>query len=354
MTRMKPWLALGLAGALCQPALAQDASSFIGAADCRFAPVQPAPAQTPAWDGGCKAGFADGKGTLGWRDAAGKAYRLEATLAAGQVVGEGTLRFPDGAVYIGTLRGGVPDGKGYFSDPDGTQYEGEVRMGERTGSGAALYRNGDDYQGGFRNGKRDGKGFVTYAVGGSYEGGWKDDAPSGPGKMIFAGGGGREAAVVDGRLPEQAEAPSADRLYALKSDHTHTDTMIRENVATRIPVPPTLGYDKLTPRQQDVVKGWYSALAPGDEPPYPVNGPALFYRTVQTIMSKLEPKGDVFVLVLVGKDGKALSVKTIGLDHPEARKAIAMAAGVLTYKPARCAGQPCEMGYSYNLRLTWD
>ena len=346
--------ALGLGSAACHPALAQDASSFIGAPDCRYAPVDPAPAQTPAWDGACKAGYADGKGTLSWRDGAGKTYKLEASLAAGQVQGEAKLRFPDGSVYIGTLRDGVPDGKGYFSDRNGNQYEGDVRMGERTGSGEAHYHNGNRYKGSFRNGKRDGTGFMTYALGGSYEGGWKDDQRSGPGKLVYAGGTGREAAVVDGRLPGAAETPDAERLYTLKSDYPGTGTMLRDNVATRIPVPPTLGYDKLSAQEQAVVKGWYAALAPGDEPPYPKYGPASFYKTVQQISSRLRQKGDVFVLVLVGKDGKALSVKTIGLEEPEARKVIAIAAGILEYKPARCAGQPCEMGYGYSLKLTLD
>lgn len=355
MTRMTPLLALGLAGALCQPALAQDASSFLGVAGCRFAPVQPAPAQTPAWDGGCKDGFADGKGTLDWRDAAGKTYKLEATLAAGQVAGEGTLRFPDGTVYIGTLRGGVPDGKGYFSDPDGTQYEGDVRMGERTGTGEALYLNGDDYKGEFRKGKPDGQGLMTYALGGSYDGGWKDGEPNGPGRVVFAGGTGREAAVIDGRLPDLVEAATSDKRYVVRQDLPRSGSIIHDPAATNVSVPPGVSYDKLTPQEQATVKRWWSpALAPGDEPPYPVDGPALFLKTVQKIGSRLEQKGEMYVFIVVGKDGKVVSVKTVGLKDAEARKAIAIAAGILKYKPGICGGQPCEMVYPYHMMLTLD
>jgi hypothetical protein len=46
---------LVLAASARAPALAQEASAWIGAPDCRLAPVSPAPAQAPAWKGGCKA-----------------------------------------------------------------------------------------------------------------------------------------------------------------------------------------------------------------------------------------------------------------------------------------------------------
>jgi hypothetical protein len=143
MSSVKLLLVLVLGSAACHPALAQDAQVLAGAPDCRFAPVQPAPMQVPAWKGDCKAGFADGEGALAWRDGAGKAYKLEATFAAGQVAGDAKLYLPDGGVYIGPFRDGVPDGHGYFRLASGTRYEGDVRMGQRTGSGEALYANGD-------------------------------------------------------------------------------------------------------------------------------------------------------------------------------------------------------------------
>jgi len=103
-------LGLGAAGT----ALGQDTSTWPGAPDCRMAPVEPAPVGQVQWKGPCKAGYADGKGVLAWKGSDGIARTLEATLTAGQVQGEATLKLPDGGLYIGTVKNGVPDGKGYF------------------------------------------------------------------------------------------------------------------------------------------------------------------------------------------------------------------------------------------------
>lgn len=343
---------LVLAASACAPALAQQTPTWIGAPDCRLAPVEPAPAQPPSWHGGCKDGLADGKGTVEWQDAAGKRYRLEAMFVAGQVRGEGTLHYPDGAQYIGTVRNGVPDGRGYFRDADGDQYEGDVRMGERTGKAELLYASGSDYKGEFKNGKRDGFGIMTWVLGGRYEGGWKDDKPHGPGKIVYAGGTGREAAVQDGRDPARQTHSTSGKKYAIKQDIPHIGSMLRRDIASNIPVPPGLGFKELSPEQQQAVATWYPALAPGDEPPYPVKGPAEFLKAMSTVVVKTEREGSITVYVLVGKDGKVRSVTAIGLDDAEVRKFIAIAAGLVQYKPAVCAGQPCEMVYPYWLDLS--
>jgi hypothetical protein len=335
----------------CAPAIAQEAPAWIGKPDCRLAAVKPPPAQAPDWNGACRDGYADGKGTLEWTDAAGKRYKLEAAFAAGRVLGEGTLRFPNGEAYTGTLKDGVPDGRGYFREPNGDQYEGEVRMGELTGVAEVLYVNGDDYKGEFKKGKPDGTGTMTYELGGRYEGGWKNGEPSGPGKIVYVGGTGREAAVQDGREPGRAPVAAPDGTYTVKQHIPTIGTTIRHDVARGIPVPPERGFNELTAAERARVANWYPALAPGDEPPYPVKGPAEFYRAVARVVGTMQAEGNITVYVQVGTDGKARSVKALGLTDPEARKMVATMAGLVQYKPAVCAGQPCEMVYPYRLRL---
>jgi hypothetical protein len=281
------------------------------------------------------------------------ALAQDAAPTAGEASSKLTL--PDGTVYTGTLRDGVPDGHGYFLYPNGNQYEGEVRMGRRDGTGEMAYARGDDYKGEWKNGKRDGTGVLVYMLGGRYEGPWKNDKPCGQGKLVFAGTPGREAAVVDGRLPERPAAPTLSTArYTLKQDRPYTGSHIARDVAREIPVPPTLGYDKLSAAEQESVKRWFPALAPGDEPPYPLNGPAPFYKTVQRIIGVTRQQGEIRVYVLVGKDGKLVNVSAIGLDDPAVRKAVSIAAGMLQYKPALCAGQPCEMMYPYSLALRME
>lgn len=345
---------LVLVASACSPAFAEEAPAWIGAPDCRLAPLAPAPAQAPSWSGGCKDGFADGKGTVEWRDTAGKRYHLEAVFAAGQVQGEGTLRYPDGTKYIGTLRNGIPDGRGYFRDADGDQYEGDVRMGERTGKAELLYRNGDDYNGGVKNGKRDGIGTMIWVLGGRYEGGWKDDRPHGTGKMVYAGDNGREAVVYDGRGHQPKLDIKSGEKYTIKAETPDLGSTIRRDIVRGISVPPNVGFKNLSPEQQQVVASWYPALAPGDEPPYPVKGPAEFFKFMSQLAGRLDKKELVTVYVLVGKDGKARNVTAKGLDDAELRKVIATAAGLVQYKPAICAGQPCEMVYPFNVFMGPD
>jgi hypothetical protein len=223
-------------------------------------------------------------------------------------------------------------------------------MGDWTGKGELVYADGSDYKGEFKNDNRDGFGIMTWALGGRYEGGWKDDKPYGPGKIVYAGGTGREVAVQDGRDPQRKLAAEPDEEYTIKADTLDLGSVTRRDIASRIPVPPGLGFKELSPEQQEVVTSWYPALAPGDEPPYPVKGPAEFFKVMSKVAWRAD-KEEILVHVLVGKDGKARSVTAIGLKDADLRKFVATAAGLVQYKPAVCAGQPCEMVYPYRMLL---
>ena len=354
MNTASPSTLLILGVLACAPALAQEAPVWIGAAGCRLAAVKPTPAQPPSWNGGCKDGYAEGKGVLEWVDAKDKHYKLEAEFVAGRVRGEGTLYAPYGEVYTGTLTDGVPDGHGYFREQDGSQFEGEVRMGKLSGMAEALYANGDDYKGEWKDDRPDGTGTMTWILGGRYEGDWKNGKPSGAGKIVYAGGTGREVAVQDGREPGRERPPATDERYTLKHDYARTGTMLRSDAAREVPVPPTLSYKELSPKQQAEVARWYPALAPGDEPPYPARGLAEFYKAMSRVVSKTLQQGTITVYVLVGTDGKARSVRAVGLDDPETRKIVATVAGLIQYKPAVCAGQPCEMMYPYRTKMVLE
>jgi hypothetical protein len=343
-------LVLSLALLACRPVLAQDAQAWIGASDCRVAAVKPAPAQPPTWSGGCKEGYAEGKGVLEWHTAEGKAYRLSATLHTGVVQGEGELRYPGGGEYTGSLKDGVPEGNGYYRDAKGNQYQGEIHGGFFDGPGEVLYYTGNAYTGQLKDDKPNGVGKMAYMLGGSYEGNWKDGKPSGSGKLVYAGLPAREAVTVDGFDPEKRFiAPG--KTYTLKEDHARTGSSLPLDVSRAVPVPPSLGYAELTAEQQAMVNSWYPALAAGDEPPYPLHGPAEFYKFVSKVVGRTRTHGQIHIYVDVDKDGKAVSVKAMGLDDPEVRKVISLGAAAVAYKPARCAGQPCQMIYGYNMAL---
>jgi hypothetical protein len=272
--------------------------------------------------------------------------------------GEVKLTLPGGSTYIGTATNGVPDGKGYFKDADGMQYEGEVRMGQRTGVAEALFPNGNRYKGEWKDGKPDGLGTMTYMLGGSYEGRWKQGVRDGRGTMSFAGSGRRaEVGFVDGEridiTPPSTEPDAPQGQYALRDANARVGSHFARKIGTS-PIPLDVGWEKLTPGQQRMVRDYYPALDEADEPPYPVTGPKVLFARLAELGGKYQINEDLRIYVLVGADGKVASVTSIGIDDPEARRLAGTLAGLMKYKPARCGGQPCQMMVPFNLRLRVD
>lgn len=151
-------------------------------------------------------------------------------------------------------------------------------------------------------------------------------------------------------MPGQADAiPVSGGDYVVKRDFATPGSTHRDDAARGIPVRPNKGFHDLSPEEQALVKSLYEGLAPGDEPPYPANGPADFYKAMARIVRETQVEGRVSVYVLVGADGKARNVTALGLKDQAARKAVAAVAAVIPYKPAVCAGQPCEMVYPYRI-----
>lgn len=355
MSSARLLLAIGLAVAACRPALAEDVHAWIGAPDCRLAAVKPAPAAPPTWSGGCKDGYAEGKGVLEWRTDKGDAYRLSATLHAGVVQGEGELRYPNGGEYTGTLQDGVPEGHGYYHAVNGNQFQGEIHAGLFDGPGEILYYTGDAYRGQLKDDEPDGVGAMTYALGGRYAGPWREGKWSGSGKLVYAGLPLRDVATVDGRDPNRPKRPQVEKTYTVNKDNQGSMRLLPLVVGRSLTVPPALGYQELSPEQQAMVNSWFPALAPGDEPPYPLHGPAQLIKLLSKIaIGKAGVTGRVGVYVTVGTDGKASAVKAVGLDRADDRTLVARIAAAIDYKPARCAGQPCEMVYPFNTTLSWE
>jgi hypothetical protein len=75
------------------------------------------------------------------------------------------------------------------------------------------------------------------------------------------------------------------------------------------------------------------------------------YEWIRKAQHKLMVEGDLRIDVVVGKDGKVVSVTTLGRPSPEMSKFAAMVVGKEKYKAAVCDGAPCEMIFSYNMRF---
>jgi hypothetical protein len=268
-------LLLALSISLTLNAAAADKPVWYGEANCRIAALEPHPAgDFVKWRGKCKDGYADGAGVLEWGVWGHGDRTLEANLARGEVVGEGTLVDEKGT-YIGTFRNGVPHGQGYFKYADGDGlYEGGVANGLREGAGIFIARDRSRYEGGWKADKRHGHGRETFARGGSYEGGWKDDQFDGHGKIVYAGSGRTfEGQFENGRVAG-TPAPEVDTTpkFSMRETEPASSRSRTPEFALRSNVPFDAKWTELTVAQQNSFKKGYPALESGDEPPYPTDG----------------------------------------------------------------------------------
>jgi hypothetical protein len=148
--------------------------------------------------------------------------------------------------------------------------------------------------------------------------------------------------------------PAADlepqKRYSLKEIEPNTGThIVREVISSTLPLDKP--YGDLTPEQQRIVKSQYEQMSPGDEPPYPLNGPRGIYRKLSDGQGKRQAKGLLSLVVDVDSRGEATAVSVLASPDPEFNQ---YAAGVLMnakYKPARCNGAPCAMQYPVRLNL---
>jgi hypothetical protein len=344
LTPLRPsFLSFALLAASCAPAMGAEAA-WLGEADCRVAPLEPAPSRGVSWNGQCIDGYASGKGVLAWRSAQGDRYSIDAAFVRGAASGEAVLKTPD-YTYTGTLANGLPHGQGYFEYAnDKGWYEGEVAAGKPHGQGIRLKVDRSRYTGAWVRGERNGWGEATFTTGGSYTGNWKDDKFDGQGKIVYAGSGrSYEGLFEDGRVAGLPAMEVASGRYAIKE--SVAGSHIREDrVVAYLPL--KSAWDQLTPAQKNTVRSNYPALEAGDDPPFPVNGEHPLLDVVRRINQKLGVvSGFLGVHVLVGKDGKALKVTTYGSPSPEMVRAMSQLMVLQEYKPALCRGEPCDMVY---------
>jgi hypothetical protein len=343
--------------ALISVSTAVVAEEFVGEPTCRVAkPILEAD-EMVAWKGPCKDGYAAGAGVLE-RTRQGVLFatpvaRYEVTMEQGRIIGEGNIKYQNGDSYTGQISHGQRHGKGYTAYANGDQFEGDYKNDRPNGNGILLERDRARYEGGWKDGKAEGLGTRVFALGGRYEGAWKAGKFDGKGVLTYAGSGHRlEGEFEDGRVrgkPAPAELP--DARFALESDRS---SMVGSHIRSRGvsgTVPFNKSYSELTPDQQAGVKRQYLALEEGDEPPYPLHGLKPIYDWIKQAHGKLLVDGDLRLDVLVGKDGNALSVTTIGSPTPEMTKFATIVVGREKYKPAVCRGAPCDMIFRFAMKF---
>ena len=313
------------------PAFAAETENTIGKPDCKVINPSPERNEKISWSGACKDGYADGVVTLEW--------------------------FIDGQVtshFEGHLQRGRKHGDGYNRNSSMTQYEGNFKDGLRDGYGIEQSAIKTRYEGEWKEGVPDGRGSKTWWDGSSYQGQWKNGNPHGKGKATYTSGTVFEGEFLEGVAagrPAIAKVDSSKR-YDMASDASRAGSHIRSAAVTGSVVPFNKAWDALSKEQQQAVRNTYGMLREEDEPPYPVKGKAGLYDDIVEASDILRSLGYLRLTLMIDSTGTPSTVTVFSSPDPQLTK---LATSVLMrqkFKPALCAGTPCEMAYEFSLQMT--
>lgn len=324
--------------------LAAEAPSYAGAADCRIVNNQPKEYQRGTWSGPCADGYASGNGVLQWYRDDQPVGGYQGTLERGQPHGHGEYFMNDGGTYKGEFSHGRRSGKGVLTFAKGgvltAQFDGE----HVTGDVDYTWPDGQHYHGAW-NGGPNGTGTMSYASGGSLTGDWNGPHPDGKYVIHYPNGKEREA-----EFKAATKSDDSGRYNMREAPEGRVSTE-RNEVARGLGVPADKPYGKLTPEQQAIVKSHYVILQDDDEPPYPLYGPRPFFKFISDAQSQMAITAEISIDVIVGADGKATGARILKSPLPDLSRFIVGELLKQKYKPAKCAGEPCEMVYPLRFKL---
>lgn len=153
---IKKYLAiLGIGFFLAGPAFAQsdDTPTVKDQKGCKIYNPMPQENESVKWSGGCRGGFADGKGVLEWYIGGKLEERYDGDMKSGWAEGTGVFVSRQGTRYEGEWKRSQQDGQGVSKGPDGSSYEGEWRAGKPHGWGTYTSPDGETITGEWENGE---------------------------------------------------------------------------------------------------------------------------------------------------------------------------------------------------------
>lgn len=157
-------------------------------------------------------------------------------------------------------------------------------------------------------------------------------------------------AQVRETAPMGATATAPSRNYVEPSQDT--GTIIKKQIRWDSKIPLDKTYEQLTPEQKTELHKMYSKLAPGDEPPFPLEGIKPIFSAIRKAQRIRQARGELNMAVTVGPDGNATKVEDFGGVQDIQMTEIAQQVLLLTkYKPAVCNGTPCTMEFRFTQKL---
>jgi hypothetical protein len=133
---------------------------------------------------------------------------------------------------------------------------------------------------------------------------------------------------------------------ALRDEVPETGSNI-SRVAMTWPVTIAATYAELAPDERDLVRSDYVRLGSGDEPAYPLYGMQPVLQEMQRIRMGSTDDGRVSLAVRVDAQGHPRGFAVLKAPDVGIAKAFGFVLMHTTFKPATCAGQPCESDYVF-------
>ncbi len=133
--------------------------------------------------------------------------------------------------------------------------------------------------------------------------------------------------------------------YAIRETVPQTGTRIKQKIVWGSSIPINRTYSQLTDEQKQQVHALYEQIAPGDEPPFPMDGlrPILLAiwkgHAVRAITGKLTLVADV------DATGTVTKVEVLEDPDPVLSRYAASVLLLTRFKPALCNAVPCQMQY---------
>jgi hypothetical protein len=159
------------------------------------------------------------------------------------------------------------------------------------------------------------------------------------------------AAHAQSMIPPTSSSNTTQQI--LHEASGETGALMPKGLTWNSSIPLNKTYAELTPRQKADFHALYQSMAPGDEPPFPLEGMKPIFTALKKAQYKLKARGELNFAVTVGPDGKATKVEDYGSTDKHEMSEFAGSVLLMTkFKPAVCNGKPCAMQFPFRLRLT--
>ena len=133
--------------------------------------------------------------------------------------------------------------------------------------------------------------------------------------------------------------------YGIKDDRPAPGSALRPYAVKGSALPINKTYEQLSAEEKQAINNWYEYIAPGDEPPFPLEGLRPIYDALRKAQAKLLVNGELYIFATVDATGQVTSTKIIGNPSPEMTNFAASLLLLTKFKPAVCGGKPCVMDF---------